>query len=258
MTAEHSKHYRNVKYFLLNNINVLQRVLRGGNVNFKKSISLFLLLSVFALTVTSGTAGQSTQEETRTVYYHGEEQGGLMVKVEAPYQAYPDEKINLTVEVRACTQRIYVLYMRLNISGLINERNETLLGSIAISDLEQFDLVFNKTYQYSYEILIPAEISPGPTYGSICYEWTCWDVPTEISPSGFPVTYVKNREYEELRNDYQVLNSTYWSLQENYTKLESHYSGELGSTRNMMYVLIVTTVVSVVSIFILIRSPRKW
>ncbi|TET19474.1 hypothetical protein E3J74_06230 [Candidatus Bathyarchaeota archaeon] len=226
-------------------------------MNLKKSIISLFLLSVFALTVTSSVVGQSTQEEKRTVYYHGEEQGGLIVEVEAPYQVYPGEKINVTVKVRACTQRIYVLYMRLNISGHINERNETLIGSIAISDLERFDLVFNETYQYPYEILIPAEISPGPTYGSICYEWTCWDVPTEISPSGFPVTYVKNREYEELRNDYQVLNSTYWSLQENYTKLESQYSGELGSTRNMMYVLIVTTVVSVASVFILIRRPKK-
>jgi hypothetical protein len=258
MAAEHSKHYRNVKYFLLNNINALQRVLRGGNVNFKKSISLFLLLSVFALTVTSGAVGQSTQEETRTVYYHGEEQGGLMVKVEAPYQAHPGGKINLTVVVKACTQHIYILYMRLNISGLINERNETLLRSIVISDLEGVDLAFDETRQYPYEMLIPAEISPGLTYGSISYEWTFWGTSKEISPSGFPVTYVRNMEYEELRDDYQVLNSTYWSLQENYTNLESQYSGELGSTRNMMYVLIVTTVVSVVSIFILIRRPRQW
>lgn len=227
-------------------------------MNFKKSIIPFFLLSVFALTVISGAVGQSTQEETRTVYYHGEEHGGLLVEVEAPYHVYPGEKINVTVKVRACTERIYVLYMRLNISGLMNERNETLLRSIAISDLEPIDLVFNETYQYTYEILIPAEISPGLTYGNIWYEWTCWGVPTEISPTGFPVTYVRNKEYEELRNDYQALNSTYWSLQGNYTELESQYSGELGSTRNVMYVLIVATAVSVASVFFLIRRPKKW
>lgn len=257
MAIEHSKHYRNVKYFLSNNINALQRVLRGGNVNFKKSISLFLLLSVFVLTVTSGAVGQSTQGETRTVYYHGEEHGGLVVEVEAPYHVYPSEKMNLTVKVRAVTERIYVLCMHLNISGLMNERNETLLRSIAISNLEHVDLAFNETHQYIYEITIPAEISPGLTYGSISYEWTCWGMPTDISPTGFPVTYVRNKEYEELRNDYQILNSTYWSFQENYTKLESQYSGELGGTRNMMYVLIVTTVVSVASVFFLIRRPKK-
>ena len=226
-------------------------------MNLKKSIIPLFLLSVFALTVTSGAVGQSTQEETRTVYYHGEEQGGLIIDVEAPYQTYPSEKINLTVKVRACTE-ICVLYMHLNISGLMNEKNDTLLRSITISDLEGVDLVFNETRQYTYDILIPAEISPGLTYGNIWYEWTFWGTSKEISPTGFPVTYVRNREYEELRNDYQVLNSTYWSLQENYTKLESQYSGELGSTRNMMYVLIVATVVSVASVFLLVRRPEKW
>lgn len=225
-------------------------------MNLKKSIISLFLLSVFVLTVTSSVVGQSTQEEKRTVYYHGEEQGGLIVDVEAPYQAYPNEKIDLTVKVRACTD-ICVLYMHLNISGLINEKNETLLGSFTISDLEDVELVFNETRQYTYEILIPAEISPGLIYGNISYEWTFWGTSKEISPTGFPVTYVRNKEYEELRNDYQVLNSTYWSLQDNYTKLESQYSGELGSTRNMMYVLIVTTVVSVASVFILIRRPKK-
>lgn len=226
-------------------------------MNFKKSISLFFLLSVFALTVISGAVGQSTQEETRPVYYHGEEHGGLLVEVEAPYQVYPSEKMNLTVKVRACTEPIYVLCMHLNISGLMNERNETLLRSIAISDLEHVDLVFNETCQFIYEISIPADISPGLTYGSISYEWTCWGMPVKVSLTGFPVTYVRNKEYEELHSDYQILNSTYWSLQENYTKLESQYSGELGSTRNVMYVLIVTTVVAVASVFFLIRRPKK-
>ncbi|UCF59216.1 MAG: hypothetical protein JSV15_02040, partial [Candidatus Bathyarchaeota archaeon] len=65
-------------------------------MNLEKSIIPLFLLTVFVLTVTSSAVGQSTQEETRTVYYHGEEQGGLIVDVEAPYQAYPGEKINLT------------------------------------------------------------------------------------------------------------------------------------------------------------------
>ena len=137
-------------------------------------------------------------------------------------------------------------------------QNETLLRSIAISGLERVDLVSNETRQYVYEISIPAEISPGLTYGSISYEWTCWGMSLKVSPTGFPVTYVRNKEYEELRDDYQALNLTYWSLQGNYTELESQYSGELGSTRNVMYILIVTTVVSVASVFFLIRRPKKW
>ena len=224
-------------------------------MNFGKSLPSFFLISVFVLAVIPSALGQSIQEETLTVYYHGEEHGGLVVEVEAPYHVYPSEKMNLTVKVRAVIKQIRVSQMSLNISGLLNERNETLLSSITL--LEGVDLTLNETYQYTYEIATPDNISPGLTLGSISYEWTLMGIPAEVPPAAFMATYVRNKEYEELLNDYQELNLTYLSLQENYTKSELQLSEELTGTRNMMYVLIVVALVSVASLFFLIRRPKS-
>lgn len=233
--------------------------MKGGNRSFKKSTFISILLLVFASTAISSAVGQSPQEETQIVYYHGEEHGGLAVEVEAPLQVYPGETINLTVEVRAAVVMIPVLYVQLNISGLLSERNETLLRNIAIRDFERVDLAFNETYQYPFEIEMPGEVSPGLIYGSILCEWTCFGLPAKVASTGFGVTIVGNKEYEELRSDYQELNQNYQSLQENYTKSESQFSGELANTRNMMYVLVVTSVVSAASaVFFVARTPRKW
>lgn len=224
---------------------------RGGNVNFGKSFPPFFLMSVFALAVIPNVLGQSIQEETWTVYYDGEEHGGLMVEVEAPHYVYPGEKMNLTIKVRTIIEQIHVSHMSLNISGLANERNETLIGSIRL-----FDLPLNEIF--TYEITVPDDISPGITLGSISYEWTLWGIPAEVPTTAFMATYVRNREYEELSNDYHELNLTYLSLQENYTKSELQISEELAGTRNMMYVLIVVALVSVASLFFLIRRPKNW
>ncbi|MCK5593438.1 hypothetical protein KAI31_05000, partial [Candidatus Bathyarchaeota archaeon] len=186
--------------------------MKDGNMNLKKSTVISLLLLVFASAAISSAVGQSPQEEMRIVYYHGEAHGGLVVEVEAPYQVYPGENLNLTVKVRAPIVVIPVLYVQLNISGLLDEGNETLLKNIALRDLGPVDLALNETYQHTYEIEMPGGVSPGLVYGSILCEWTCYGLPAKVPPTGFGVTIVGNREYEELCEDYQELNQTYQSL----------------------------------------------
>ena len=225
-------------------------------MNFRKSLPPFFLISVFALTVIPSALGQPIQEVTWIVYRQGEEYGGLVVEVIAPYHVYPGEKMNLTVKVRAVLMPIHISQMNLNISGLANERNETLLSSITL--FEGVNLNLNETRDYTYEIAIPNDISPGSTLGSISYEWILMKIHAEVAPTAFMATYVRNKEYEELLDDYQELNLTYLSLQENYTKSELQLSEELAGTRNMMYVLIVVALVSVASLFFLIRRPKNW
>ena len=224
-------------------------------MNLKKSIIPLFLLSVFVLTTIPGAVGQSTSEEQiRNVY--SMDLYGLVIRIGAPYHVDPGENISLTVNAEAPDVDVYVEYIHLKIYGLVNETDQIVLGSF--THLENFNLSPASPQTNIYQTTVSNETSPGLTYGEILCKWRFLGMTVETPDVGFIVTYVENKEVEELHNNYQELNSTYWSLQENYTKLESQYSGELGSTRNMMYVLIVTTVVSVASIFILIRRPRQW
>jgi len=66
--------------------------------------------------------------------------------------------------------------------------------------------------------------------------------------------------YNSLETTYNSLNSTYNSLQADYDDLESKYetsTGELGATRNLNYMLIMTIVVFVTSTaYLLLKKPK--
>lgn len=230
-------------------------------MNCKKSMAPFLLLTVFILTIASTAVAQSTNEEKDMRNVYSINRYGLVVNIDAPYQADPGKNISITVrtEAHGDIEGLYIEYIYLKIYGLVNETNEILLGNF--THLENSTLDFQQVYERSHTIIISNETSPGLIYGRIWCKWKCVSVGVEgeISNAGFVVTYIKNKEYEKLYEDYQELNSTYWSLHDNYTNLESNYLGELGNTRNMMYVFVVTTVVSAASaVFFVIRRPKKW
>jgi len=113
-------------------------------------------------------------------------------------------------------------------------------------------------YHVDHIITVPNDTCPGLLYGVI--EWGDLIVQFSLGevkienppPSGFVVTYVKNVELEGLQAAYDTLLA-------NYTKLEN-YKSDLGSTRNVMYILVATTVVSTATVLILLlrRPKRLW
>jgi len=215
-------------------------------MNCKKVVVFSLGLLMLLLTLTYGAAVRATPEERRTVYEM--DSLGLKLSIIAPYLAYPGENITVTVTAQASDASAHG---RINIYG---QRNET--EAISLADIPiQINTV---PYQGNHTITIPNDISPGLLYGII--EWEEWSVRfpgggmkvtiENPPPAGFVVTYVKNMELEELQ-------AAYDSLLANYTKLKN-YKSELGSTRNLMYIFVATTVVSAATAFILlIRRPKK-
>jgi len=216
-------------------------------MNCKKVVVLSLSLSMLLLTLTYGATVRATPEERRTVYET--DSLGLKVSIAAPYFADPGENITVAVNVTVeASGSIDFGYIRIRICGL---RNETEEISPPLADI----YINTVPYQHDHIITIPNYTCPGLLYGTI--EWEKWSaqlygITLMITPppAGFVVTYVKNVELEELQADYD-------SLLANYTKLEN-YKTELGSTRNLMYIFVATTVVSAATVFIiLLRRPKR-
>jgi len=237
-------------------------------MNFRKFMISVLLLVMLSLTLTSSTVAEPTSK-TRTVYQL-EEYGGLTIEIEAPYQADPGEKINVTIRVGA-TEQIDVISFSLRIYGLINETEEDLLGW---ADVTEFRGPYTPgaTREYVYNVTIPEDISPGLTYGDISCKWESMEIISDVlsvkltlslPSAGFEVTYVRNKELERLKAAYEELNATYWELNSSYTELKQKHSassGQLTGARNLMYAFIATTVISAATaIFLLIRRPKaRW
>jgi len=234
-------------------------------MNCKKVIIPVLQLIMLSLTLTSNIIAES--DETRTIYQL-EEYGGLTLEIKAPYQADPGNEINVTLRVEA-TKEIDVVSFSLSIYGLVNETEEDLLGWV---DIQEFKGLYTSggAREYVYNITIPEDISPGLTYGSISCEWKSMEIVSpplkleltlRIPSAGFVVTYVGNKEFEQLEMDYEELNASYWELNSTYTELEGDYStssGQLTGTRNLMYAFIATTAVSAATaVFLFIRKPKE-
>lgn len=222
---------------------------------------------LFLVSVRLSTVAYSETEERQLSYSLN--RGGLLIEIEAPIQAWPGEKLNITMRAEASTE-IHIDFIYADISCLKENLTEILLNSIRF--LENFDISQKETYEEHYEVVIPNDALPGLIYGTLRYKWYIeGDIPTHVEDvQTFQVTFVQNKAYEELRQDYEALNSSYTSLESNYTSLWANYSdllekyqqlesnqiGENNAT-GLMYLFIITTGIFVVTtILLLIRRPK--
>jgi hypothetical protein len=218
-------------------------------VRFKK-VCLIALCTLLVTLTFSGVATAAPEDSERV---YDLEYGGLIVDIRAPVQAYPGDTITVTVKAEAKTD-LYIDYITIKLYGMLDATNNVTLREI--NHLET--TVFTSTYEIDYNITIPENMSPGLTYGIVSCEWELMGSPQKIPSSGFASTYVRNADLEQLQTDYNQLNSTYQTLLENYNELESNIQVELDSTRNYMYIFVVTTVIAAITVVVLLmRKPQK-
>ena len=219
------------------------------------------------LTTICVSAPVFSETEERQVYSFT--QGGLLIEIESPIQAWPGDRINITIRVNASAE-IYVNFINANISCLTENLTETSIKYIDF--LENFDFSSGQTYEQHYEVVVPVDALPGLIYGELLYSWYIkGTILTNVdNVHGFQVTFIQNKAYEDLRQAYDSLNSFRDDLQTNYTSLEANHTdlqqkyqqlegqqiGENNST-GLMYIFIITTGIFVVTtILLIVRRPK--
>ena len=209
------------------------------------------VLCTFLLTLAFSGVGKSAPEEMPNVYYL--EYGGLKIDIRAPVQAYGGENITFTVKTEAVVPQLFINYINIDLFGRIDAATEIYLDQI--THLTNSSL---SSYEAQYDVAIPDNLSPGLTYGKISCEWEFMGSSQEIPESGFVLTYIQGMDLEQLQTEYDELNATHHSTLQNYSAIESDIKGELGSTRNLLYIFVFTTVVgSITVIVLLMRKPKK-
>lgn len=210
-----------------------------------------IVLCTFLLTLAFSGAGRSAPEGMSNVYYL--EYGGLKIDIRAPVQVYGDENITVTVKTEAVVPQLFVNYINIDLFGRIDATNEIYLDQI--THLTNSSLT---SYEAQYDVAIPDNLSPGLTYGKITCEWEFMGSSQEIPKSGFVLTYIQGMELDQLQTEYDELNATHQSFLQNSTAVESNLKGEVGSTRNLLYVFVATTVVASVTVVVLLmRKPKR-
>jgi hypothetical protein len=230
-------------------------------MSMKRSAPWLMIILIIG-TLSLGGIVHSDAGESQTCY--SLDYGGLLLEVKAADLAWPGDKINITVRVEA-SAKIHVNFIRANVSSLKGGREEApLLATVTF--LENGDLDPGMVSEISYEVTIPEDALPGLIYGMVWYDWYIRGTTPatfQMFPQAFPATFIENKSYIELKEDYDALNSSYARLQANYTDLEEKYqqlaSDQMAqdSATGLMYLFVATTAIFVVTtILLLTRRPK--
>jgi len=224
-------------------------------MNNKKIITLMLTIPLLTLTFISIVQFTIAEPQARLAWSHESE--GFSVEVYAPSQAYPGNVVPINVKVNA-TADLLDVYVILEIFGSKYE-NCTHWNATSFNVLWNEDLYTGEGKTEKYDLEVPLDADPGIVYGYIICKWMTLDLQDHSKYDSFSLTYLKNKDFEELQNEYGELQGKYEELNESYIKLKSKHD-EIGSTRNLMYIFIVTTIVSAATAFILLisRPKRPW
>ncbi len=187
---------------------------------------------------------------------------GLLIEVEVTGVVWPRENITVSIKAVATQANIHIRFVHVNVSSLKESRNKTLLSSTSF--FEDTHLSLGSSRETSYIVSVPEDTLPGLLYGEVWYKWSVEgdnDVSNELN--AFPATYIQNKPYEDLRQDYEALNSFFNDLQANYTDLDEKYQQLAGgqiaqnNATGLMYLFLITTGIFVVTtILLLIRRPK--
>ena len=206
-----------------------EKMKEGENVGSKK-IVILLLITCLLLLASSSMAMAAV--ETRRVLSFTEE--GLKVRAYAPYQAYPGDTIEVRVTAEA-SEALDDIYLTIDIFGSKpKEGKEGYDGwEDDISVLRGVDWDEGDDKDQEYEVEIPEDSDPGLVYGHVTAEWTTADGEPHTYAESFTITYLMNKDYEDLQEDYEDLSSEYGKLKTDFDDLSSTYSGLLATYNSL-------------------------
>jgi len=224
--------------------------------NKKLPILLILMISLWISTFGSSISSGIADNQARLAWLYEPE--GISIQVYAPPQAYPGDVVPLTVKVNA-TEDLLDVYVILEIFGSKYE-NCSHWNTTSFKVLWNENLNASEGVTKEYNLEVPSDADPGLVYSYIICKWMTLDLDEYSKYDSFSVTYLENKDFETLRNEYAELQNKYEDLNASYTELKSKHQSEIGSTRNLVYILAATTIVSAITAFILLmrRPKRLW
>lgn len=200
-----------------------------------RSKKIVILLSI-AFLLLSAFSPVAMAEETRRVLSFTEE--GLRVRVYAPYQAYPGDRITMRVTVTALedlddvTIDIYIFGSKSDAEGRVGYDSwDDAIGVLYNERMDDGD-----TQTKDYRVRIPSDSDPGLVYGLIDCTWLVyrpagWE--DRSYKDSFTITYLRNKDYEDLQVDYSDLLNKYNKLVADYNKLSSEHNSLLATYNSL-------------------------
>jgi hypothetical protein len=124
-----------------------------------KRLTPLLIMTVILASISMSTIAHLETEERQEYSFT---EGGLLIGIESPIQAWPEDKLNVTIKVEAATE-IHVEFINANISCLTENLTDTSIEYIDF--VKDFNFYSGQTYEQHYEVVVPEDALPGLIYG---------------------------------------------------------------------------------------------
>lgn len=239
-----------------------------------RKMTVVILLTIFALSLIPKSYAQGNSD-VQTFYYHDEV--GLIIKVEAPANTEPGQKINVSVSFYCYAKNLSINYLYVTIYDFKSGQEKIPIKTIKpVEEGIGYNPQFNETYAKTYEIEIAEDVWD-IIYGEVSCQWTFGGRTFYIYDDGFTMTYVRNvkmeelieqltnktHEYDALLQNYTQLNQTYTQLNQTYWELKLNQTSgidvELSNTRLTMIIFIITTVFfAATTLYLMVKKPREY
>ncbi len=225
-----------------------------------KILTLIMLISL--VVATSGNVAANASMHVYKFSFSGVE-----VLIENPYEIYPNQTITVSVATRALVN-LTVDWMWIELytfHNLTTEENMFYnITHVPASTLLSCGRWLNDTY----EVLIP-QCAVNVLYGKMVLRWTINGTEETMTcerKSTFIMGYLKNLEFENLKDEIERLKGENKQLRENLTEIlnnlteiKNRYEGELNGTRSTVTVLAVTTLFFLATTaYLALRKPKEY
>jgi len=234
-----------------------------------KTPQTFVIVTLILFLSSARLSAIAYAEDSEKYKCYSHEFNGLLVQIEATVSVWPGNNINMTIRAEATQANIHIRRIHMNVSSLEKGRHKTLLNSTTF--LEDVHLNLLKFEETSYAVLIPGDTSPGWLYGEVQYSWSIeGDEYLSDEFDGFPTSYVLNKPYEDLRQDFEELNNFLYDLHANFTSLKANYTDlqeehlrlvgsqiAQNNATGLMYLFLATTGIFVLTTILLMAKRPK-
>ncbi len=191
-------------------------------IPLKRIIAVLAVMFLLSLIVSPLNA-----TETRIVWDFLGVWEEINIKIEAPFQAYPNETMTIRIRVEA-KKDLRDVTVHFKIYGSESGGNITWLRRLeALTDR---DLLRSGTVEDQYfDVDIPEDVDPGLLHGHVSCSWkvqhdSTWQEQIIDDECVHRVTYLRNRPYEDLQVAHSQLQADYDSLQTSYDNLEDSHN----------------------------------
>jgi len=184
-----------------------------------KSVKIAILLVLVAVLLSSMPLSSVAVDEVHRVWRVASE--GIEVSVYAPYEAYPGDRITVSVRVDAL-EELNDTDVTLLIKGSKSQGRDSWTSRRDV--FEDFDLPDGASRTREYDVIVPSDLDPGLIYGHIAIRWNI-SLVGHLYEDAFNLVYVRNKDYEDLQAAYEDLSSLYEEKVAEYDGLLEDYNG---------------------------------